>query len=170
MMNNTNREQKEFLLKKNQGKRLKASYLSELEQLLSSKFDLLTLEETESLIEGTRNIRDKNRYKIITPFPNKSSLKKFIELVAENNDDIIYLYTDYSKFCGMVRIKSIKEFNTDFDFDDEHGGLIELQDEKAQNGLILDFFEENGTQKLEMETYGEDWSKFLQRAEQLCNG
>ena len=58
-----------------------------------------------------------------------------------------------------MSIDGLDEFNFSFDFSDEHAGIIVLLAENQLDKLLLDFYEDGGVTYLDIEAYGENWSK-----------
>lgn len=49
-------------------------------------------------------------------------------------------------------------FNADFQYEDEHSGLIVFYDRSLTNSLVIDFYEEWNEYYYDLEIYGKDWS------------
>ena len=71
----------------------------------------------------------------------------------------VYMSIGYSDMCGLVMIERISLFNSDFEFNDEHSGLIVLYDKSASNKLVIDFYEEGCTCFYDLQLFGEQWVK-----------
>ena len=65
----------------------------------------------------------------------------------------------YSDMCGLVMIERISLFNSDFEFNDEHSGLIVFYDKNASNKLVIDFYEEDCMFFYDLQLFGEQWVK-----------
>lgn len=146
-----------ILKAKNTGKKYKDSYIKELENLVKISVHetrILSLEETLEIppVKG-----DKKKYRFL--FDNKAKLKSIIESLILKKDGKIFVLTYYSKLCGAFVLDSLKEFNACFDFKAEHQGLIQLRLVDSTSELLLDFYEENDKQLLEVEIIGGDWVK-----------
>lgn len=63
-----------------------------------------------------------------------------------------------SKNYGVYLLLTINEFNSDFYFNDDSSGIFSLVSEKMDNEMILDFYEEDNSEYLEIELYGKQWS------------
>ena len=156
-----------LLIRKNKGKELIPLIKTELENITSSS-KLVTLEESDEIIERVKTIQYNNlvNFKINSLiFTNKIPLKCVFDLIAKVDFQHIYISLGYSEYCGLAETPSINSFNTDFSFNAEHTGLIVLYSSDIQNKLLLDFYEEAGGKFLDIEVYGELWSK----ASIICN-
>lgn len=156
-MNSESKKRLLILKAKNVGKRYKSTYTRELTQLVIPDIDetrFLPLEKTLELppIEG-----DKKKYRF--PFEKKETLCTIIKELIKEKDGEILLITYYSKLCGAYILDSLKDFNIYFDFEAEHSGLIVLRLADSSNKLLLDFYEENGERLLDVEIFGDKWSK-----------
>lgn len=134
-------------------------YIEELSRLVNSEFNEADLSSSELLEKiRTAHIDRENGFKIQIPFSDKSTLKKLIdELCLISSSDGIYIVTDYSNYCGALFLNSICEFNSNFNFSDEHAGIVTIISQDLENELVLDFSEEDHRQILEIEVYGKIW-------------
>lgn len=133
-------------------------YLKELEAITKinvSQKDLLSIVETDKVIFD----RDDKSYKAKILFNDKERLLIFIGDLFKLKDGKAFLSTAHSKDCGLLEMNSLKDFNVNFNLNDEHSGLITIVLKDLSNKLLLDFYEENEEQYLEIEVYGDDWSK-----------
>ena len=135
-----------------------SEYLKELNALTNIKIteDML-LSRVESNEVGSVS-REKS-YKTEILFHEKDKLSIFIGKLIKLKDGDAYLHVTHSKSCGLLKLNSLKDFNVNFNFDDEHAGLITIFFRNLSNELLLDYYEENGEYYLEIETYGDDWSQ-----------
>lgn len=155
MMDHKSRKRLSVLKAKNTGKKYKDIYLRELKQLVIPDLDenqLLQLEKTLEIPKVEGNVE-----KHYFPFSKKKAVKKLFEKLISIKDGEVFLITQYSLFCGALVLKSLEEFNVYFKFEAEHQGLIQLRLVDITNELILDFYEENGERKIEIEIVGRDW-------------
>jgi len=65
-----------------------------------------------------------------------------------------------------MRLEELNELNWEFDFDDEHAGLLELKTIPPAERLILDFYEEAHVCWLELEFHGSRWASVGQDLKQ----
>lgn len=139
------------------GKQVLNNYLKELNALVNidiSKKDLLSIVESDKVIY-TNNSKF---YKAKILFNDKEKLLLFIGDLLKLKIGKVLLSTTHSKDCGLLQINSLKDFNVNFEFSNEHSGLITIVLKDLSNKLILDFYEENQELYLEIESYGDDWS------------
>ena len=66
----------------------------------------------------------------------------------------------YTDVCGLVVLKQIRFFNSDFSFNDEHSGLIVLCDVSIVIKLVIDFYEEDSLQVYDLQLFGEKWIQY----------
>jgi hypothetical protein len=108
-----------------------AEYLTELSKLITNnKFKILNLEDSDviskSIIDNHEKFLPKMDYwecrNIL--FSKKEILKGFITKIQLIYSDAVYMSIGYSNTCGLVMIERISLFNSDFEFNDEHSGLI----------------------------------------------
>lgn len=64
-----------------------------------------------------------------------------------------YLITSLSYDCGVFEVKNIDCFNIDFDYSVEPTGLIILVNSTLEYKLVLDFYEEEESLKIDMMEY-----------------
>ncbi len=140
------------------GKQHLSEYIRELNALTKIEVTpnmLISIEESDKVVNFNRNYSNKG----IIDFINKQKLSLLINELIEYKDIPCYLFTAYSNDCGLLKLESIKDFNENFNFQDEHSGFIKIILEDLSNEMILDFYQENNKHLLEIEIYGEDWAK-----------
>ena len=127
-------------------------YLSEYQEVINimtkNDFKILSIVETDKLIEKESKLKLRFSKKIL--FNDKEELKSII-FNNFNTNDSVYIFTSLSRDCGAVLIDSIIYFN--FNFMDDHSGIISLISSDVKNKILLDFYEEDGLQYLEIESY-----------------
>ncbi|MFD2162263.1 hypothetical protein ACFSJU_07650 [Paradesertivirga mongoliensis] len=136
------------------GKQYLPSYLKELNKITKRQVaasDLLTIVDTDELYDV--KFQNTPICTIRLKFEDKAELEKLLEDLRSQKDTEYFLFTSYSGDCGTLKIKSLKEFNIDFSFSDEHAGLISLISEDLSQKILLDFYEEEGIEYLEVEVY-----------------
>lgn len=143
---------KEFLLRKNKGRLEFDTYLNALKQagLNVERSAFLTLEESDILFDKTKNINNIKSSKIFNAKEEKQGAEIYVNKVIEENvsHEMTYLWTDYSKYCGLFRIdgdmlngKSITNILDDKYF----GGYCSLLSEGVKLTFDLDEdYDENG--------------------------
>jgi len=141
-----------------------SQYLNELNRLVKNtniQNHLISLIETDNIqfLDETKWI------KLTMPFPIKRQyLCEIIPIFEQNSDTGFYLITEFSKDCGALFIESLVNFNSDFEFKDEHSGLIIIIDKDISKKLLLDFYESNdGNLIIEVEIYGSICESILNR-------
>lgn len=140
------------------GRQYLESYLKELDAITNKKINeemLLSLVESDEI---NSTVFTESRTTLID-FHDKEKLLLLLGDLAKLRNGEIYLYTSYSEDCGMLQLDSLMDFNVNFDFEDEHSGLITITLKDLSNKLILDFYEEGNDQLLTVEVYGADWTK-----------
>lgn len=161
-----NNSRLQFLLRKNAGKRYMAEYLTELSKLITNnKFKILNLEDSDVISKSIIDNHEKLLFKMDywecrnTLFTQKEILKGIITKIQLVYSAPVYMSIGYSDMCGLVMIKRISFFNSDFEFNDEHSGLIVLYDKNAINKLVIDFYEEECMFYYDLQLFGEQWVK-----------
>lgn len=132
------------------GKIYLEEYRSIIESITNNSFRILSILETDELIENESKLKLIFSKKI--PFDNKDELKEIILNYLDTNGRI-YIFTSLSKDCGAVQITSISFFNFNFNFMDDPSGIISLISSDIKHKILLDFYEEDGLQYLEVEYY-----------------
>lgn len=140
------------------GKKLLNDYLKELEALTNIEIKedlLLSIPDTDSI----GKISKEHMYKSTISFNEKEKLLLYIGELINIKDGNCFLYITYSRDCGALKLSSLKDFNTNFKFYDEHAGILSIVMADLTNELLLDYYEEDGEHYLEIEAFGEEWSK-----------
>ena len=132
------------------GKQYLSEYQEVINKITKNDFKILSIVETYKLIEKESKLKLKFSKKIL--FNDKEELKSII-FNNFNTNDSVYIFTSLSRDCGAVLIDSIIYFNFNFNFMDDHSGIISLISSDVKNKILLDFYEEDGLQYLEIESY-----------------
>ena len=125
-------------------------YLGELCKILKKDIDksmILSIVETDNIREKNQAKKLSNSSKIL--FKNKEKLKSIIY----EKEYPYYVFTSYSRDCGTLLINSLDEFNFEFSFSDITSGIITLTRKDLQKEIILDFYEEDKLQYIDIEIY-----------------
>ena len=130
------------------GKQYLSEYQEVINKITKNDFKILSIVETDKLIEKVSKLKLRFSKKIL--FNDKEELKSII-FNNFNTNDSVYIFTSLSRDCGAVLIDSIIYFN--FNFMDDHSGIISLISSDVKNKILLDFYEEDGLQYLEIESY-----------------
>ena len=143
-----------------------AEYLTELSKLITNnKFKILNHEDSDviskSIIDNHEKFLSKMDYWECSNvfFTQKEILKGIITKIQLIYSDPVYMSIGYSNMCGLVMIERISLFNSDFEFNDEHSGLIVLYDKSTSNKLVIDFYEEDCMLFYDLQLFGEQWVK-----------
>lgn len=140
------------------GKQYLSEYLKELNALTKINVtpnELITVAESDLVNKIRFDVSKSFRFN----FNDKERLTILIERLNDIKKEPCYLFTTYSNDCGLLKLNSIKNFNINFNFDDEHAGFIKLILQDLSNEISLDFYEEDGIQILEVEISGKEWSE-----------
>ena len=132
------------------GKQYLSEYQEVINKITKNDFKILSIVETDKLIEKESKLKLRFSKKIL--FNDKEELKSII-FNNFNINDSVYILTSLSRDCGAVLIDSIIYFNFNFNFMDDHSGIISLISSDVKNKILLDFYEEDGLQYLEIESY-----------------
>ena len=132
------------------GKQYLSEYQEVINKITKNDFKILSIVETDKLIEKVSKLKLRFSKKIL--FNDKEELKSII-FNNFNTNDSVYIFTSLSRDCGAVLIDSIIYFNFNFNFMDDHSGIISLISSDVKNKILLDFYEEDGLQYLEIEYY-----------------
>ena len=157
-MNSQLKNRLAHLKKKNFGKHHKAAYLKELRQLVLPKVNDCKIWSLENTLKIPK--RDMTTVKrICFSFHEKEKLKVSIENLITKKNGRVLLITAYALYCGALELESLSDFNIYFSFEAEHQGLIQLKSVDTADELVLDFYEEAGEKKIDIEIVGKNWLK-----------
>lgn len=155
----------QFLLRKNKGKQYLPEYQEQLSKLvIGDNFKILSLEDSDTIsaeiiqngeLFQQGNVAWKSQR---IPFLEKTELKQILLHIGRRYDDAVYMAIKHSDLCGRVVLNGIDFFNADFQYEDEHSGLIVFYDLSLTNSLVIDFYEEWNEYYYDVEIYGKDWS------------
>lgn len=129
-------------------------YLGELRKILKKE---ITASMLSSIINiKTDKIRKQNqakqtRYFSKIFFTDKDKLEKIVLQDLDEVNNKYYIFTSYSKDCGTILINSLRDFNFDFYFKDVPSGIVTLTREDLLKEIVLNFYEENKVQYLDIE-------------------
>ena len=136
------------------GKQYLVEYLAIIKKITKYKNEddikIISIPKTDIVINKNVLLEKNAVFRI--PFNNKTELKHIVVGICKKNEPV-YLYTDLSKDCGLVFLNSIDEFNFEFNFDDEPNGLIIFIGFESNYEILLDFYEEDGVEYIEIESY-----------------
>lgn len=132
------------------------NYLKELSILLQRNVvaeDLLSLSETDSFFEQSRNKSEEIVYKSTLDFTNKQFLLDCVHENVENWDTPYMIYLCDVDHCGLLEIDTLSDFNWNFKFTDEHCGFIGFIRKDMNERIVLDYYEENTKLLIDIEIY-----------------
>lgn len=159
---NSNRD---IIYKRSYEKRVLKQYLSELSKLIEIPIDsieLLSIEKTEKVKEfSICNINKDVKSSITIPFSQKDSILSslFKKLQVNGDSEKVYFFTEYSQYCGVAFIL-LKNVNVNFQFADEHAGIISIVNSSCSDQIILDFFRDiENDEILTIDCIGERWGR-----------
>lgn len=132
------------------GKQYLAEYEENIKKITNNYFEILSIVDTDKLIEKESKLKLIFSKKIL--FNDKEELKRIIFNNFSTNDNV-YIFTSLSRDCGAVLIDSINSFNFNFNFIDDHSSIISLIRSDVKNKILLDFYEEDGLEYIEIESY-----------------
>jgi hypothetical protein len=135
------------------GRQYLNKYLDILYKLVidKKKINLLNIIDTDNISNKTSNLVLIFSDKIY--FSDKGKLKKIILDNIKNFNEEYYLFTSLSKECGVAELDSLNDFNFNFDFKDEPSGILTLVNYSITNKILLDYYEEDNIEYLEVEIY-----------------
>jgi hypothetical protein len=145
------------------GKRYREEYLKELNALTNvkvSESNLLSIVESDLIGNVVKN----DTYKTTIRFNDKEELLILVGEMIKAKNKSCYLYTTYSQDCGVLKLKNLNEFNINFNFEDEHAGLIKIVLEDLTNEIILDFYMQDNDSYLDLEVFGNDWVNAIKKS------
>ena len=147
------------------GKKNMHSHITELDSLTNidvNEKDLLSIVDSDLVLEKIKRYfheSDVKEHKHKIPFSDKESLLIFVGELIKLKDGEAYVMTENSERCGLLKIRSLKDFNVNFEREKAKSELFTITLVDFSNRLLLDINEEEGEYYLEIETYGDDWSK-----------
>lgn len=127
-------------------------YIQTLHKITLKKVDstkLLSVAETDRLLEPMRGVEFRIDYETTLDFCNKKDAWETIRKVFENSS--LFIALNHVRECGLFPLESIDLFNIDFDFEDDPGGLIVLVSNDCLQEVVFDFYEEDDVRKIDIE-------------------
>ena len=139
------------------------SYISQLSHLSNREVkaaDLLSLEATNVIREQAKLLPNKPFQKFKIKFSEKldERFAMFVKNLYSLNSTPIHIWLKHTNTCGLFEIRSIMEFNFNFDYSVVNEGIISLLTKDLNDNIILDFFEDSGEKFIEIELRGKNWS------------
>ena len=127
-------------------------YIQTLHKITLKKVDstkLLSVVETDRLLEPMRGVEFRIDYETTLDFCNKKDAWETIRKVFENSS--LFIALNHVRECGLFPLESIDLFNIDFDFEDDPGELIVLVSNDCLQEVVFDFYEEDDVRKIDIE-------------------
>lgn len=130
------------------GKQYLGEYKKTISKICKSNYEILSIVDSDKIFKNLKELR--KLPSLTFPFNEKVSVWKSYKYKFI---DSIYLMTKLSDDCGIIKVKSIDYFNIDFDFFDESEGMIVIANEDLTYKLLLDFYEDNASLKIDIIEY-----------------
>lgn len=127
-------------------------YIQTLNRITLKKVDstmLLSITETDRLLGPIGSREFLIDYEATLNFCDKTNAWETIRKVFGSSS--LYIYLEHVRECGLFPLESIDLFNIDFDFEDDPGELIVLVLKDFSQEVVLDFYEEDGIRKIDIE-------------------
>jgi hypothetical protein len=139
---------KEFLLKKNKGRLELNVYLQNLRRAGVDVEDsmFLTLEDSERYLERLRSIKDKQSDMAFSREEDLPTFLSYVEELVSNSNGLIYFWSKYSEYCGLLNVTDLKSQSIVNILDDEYfGGYCSLLSDDVKITFDLDEdYDDNG--------------------------
>jgi hypothetical protein len=121
------------------------------------KNDLTKPDELEIVRKSASHLtkNPKNSYRLEVSELCKKRFREFLENLAESNNSNIYIWTDKSNYCGLLKVKSLLNIKYEYIYDAITEGVIVFLTDDFIDRLLIDFDEKYAT----VEIQGKNWSK-----------
>ena len=132
------------------------AYLKDLSALLQrevSAEELWSLPDTEAFFKKSREVNLKMVFKETLNFSDKLSLLRIAHENVEQWDSPYMMYLSDVETCGLLEIPTLSCFNWNFQFTDEHCGIIFFTRKDVRENTILDFYEEYSEYFIDVEVF-----------------
>lgn len=154
---------KDYLIRHSKGKVVREKYFEELSKLFHTQVQdsmLIELSESDKLISERKESQEfeDTKLKVTILFDDKTALSNLMKQAYAIYSGEIIIWTDYSRYCGMIRLPNLQLFNTFFEFSSEHYGLLNIISYDWHNEIQLDYYEEAGEYYLELVFIGPEWN------------
>jgi hypothetical protein len=135
-------------------------YLAELSVLLRREVrepDLMPVDETVALLAASP---PSAMWSVDVPFAETQSarFRLFIESLARLNPSPVRLWLPPANYCGLSPAISLTDVDFEFDFDLSLDGIFSVHTIDRRDRLLLDYYEERGELRLEVQVSGHTWS------------
>ena len=146
------------------GKKYLSKHIAELNALTNVKIeegDLLSIADTDLVslsIKEHFQPSQKKFYEATIPVLDKERFLLYIGGLIEQKDGKAYVSVEHSLDCGLVEIKSLEDFNVNFDWKEIPSELFSITLNDFSNRLLIDICIEEGECYLEIEAHGDEWA------------
>lgn len=143
------------------------SYLAELSLLLGrvvSPIELSPSSEAINLSNRTSELLREPVVKQTLPFAEKTTpaFNEFINTLTSAYSGPIALFTPRTTACGFITVASLSDIHWNFPFTLNSEGIFSIVTLELTDRIVMDFFlGEGGSEMLELEVQGKNWSRIL---------
>lgn len=130
------------------------NYLNDLNNIVKNEVtenDLISLKEVDDFYNSLPQFQ--LYYSKTLRFEDKLNLYQDIKNNISDWDYSYMIYLTNGNYCGLLKILSLSYFNWNFSFEDERYGLIILIREDGKEKILLDFYEENSIEFIDIKIY-----------------
>jgi hypothetical protein len=142
-----------------------AGHLSQLSRLIRATVqatDLLSLEETETIRQNSKELQYFPSWRQKLEFAEKTSARfqMLVKELGRLNSAGVYLWTPLSNVCGVLRPMPLAAVDWGFDFDLIPEGILVILTADVSDKMLLDFSDtRDGRRELEVEVAGQHWGR-----------
>ncbi|MFM2416422.1 MAG: hypothetical protein RL385_1145 [Pseudomonadota bacterium] len=122
----------------------------------------------DELLDRTATQSIRTRIQAQRPMPHKrvdisfsamrtERFRRFIAALESAAPQAIQVWTDTTEYCGLFVIAALGDFDFGFSYEDDPAGLLVLRTADLNNRLVLDFEDDDGQQRLQVEWAGAQW-------------
>ena len=132
------------------------TYIEELNRILKVKKtaeDIWSIVDSDNFVEESKKQRWALKYVRTIPFEEKQKLLYLLESNVITWNQPHMLYISNARDCGFVTISSLDDFNWNFNFYDESGGIVCFEDLNHTEKITLDYDEESSEYLIELKIY-----------------
>lgn len=130
------------------GKQYLEEYKKTISKICKSDYELLSIVDSDKIFNELKKLRKLN----CLTFSFKEKVNVW-HSYKRNFINSVYLMTKLSEDCGIIKVKDIDYFNINFDFFAEPEGMIIITNEDMNYKLLLDFYEDNESLKIDIIEY-----------------
>ena len=138
------------------------AYLAELSSILGrpvAKDELESMDATQAVADAQKPLLAFEPVKFEIPFSQRSAkpVHDLIQTLSFANPAPLFLWASHANDCGVLKLRSLADVRSDFAFD-VNEGLISLVTIDLCDQILLDFYEEEGSQVLCLAVQGTHWT------------